>query len=118
MEHVHLAEELHDELGLRLVEHFLGRAGLLDAGVVHDHDAVGHFESLFLVVRHEHAGDVDLLVQPPQPGPQALPHLGVEGAERLVQQQHLRLDGERPGQRHALPLPAGELRRVTPAELA
>ena len=32
--------------------------------------------------------------------------------KRLVQQQHLRLDGQRPGQRHPLPLPAGQLRRI------
>src|SRR5215210_3845085 len=38
--------------------------------------------------------------------------LGVERAERLVEQQHTRLDGERAGQRHALALTAGELARV------
>ena len=43
--------------------------------------------------------------------PQLLPHLGVERAERLVEQQHLRLGRERAGQRDALPLAAGELRR-------
>jgi hypothetical protein len=35
--------------------------------------------------------------------------LGVEGAERLVQQEHLGLDGERAGQRDALALAAREL---------
>ena len=39
----------------------------------------------------------------------------VERAERLVEQQHLRLDGERAGERHALPLAARELRRVAVA---
>ena len=53
-----------------------------------------------------------LVVQPPQPAPQALPHLGVQRAKRLVEQQHLGFDRERPGQRHPLPLAAGELRRV------
>ena len=38
--------------------------------------------------------------------------LGVERAERLVEQQHLRLDRERAGERHALALAAGELVRV------
>ena len=48
--------------------------------------------------------------------PQVGAHLGVERAERLVEQQHLRVDGERPGQRHPLPLAAGELRRVAVLE--
>ena len=43
----------------------------------------------------------------------SFPDLGIEGAERLVEQQHFRLDGERPGQRDALPLAAGQLRRTT-----
>ena len=47
----------------------------------------------------------------PQPLPQFLPHLGVERAERLVEQQHARLSRQRPGQGHALPLAAGKLRR-------
>ena len=82
------------------------------AALVHDHDAVGDLERLFLVVGDEHAGDVNLVVQPAQPLAQLLAHLGVERAERLVEQQHLRLGRERPRQRDALPLAAGELRRV------
>ena len=38
-------------------------------------------------------------------------HLGVERAEGLVEQQDARLDGERAGERDALALAAGELRR-------
>ena len=44
-----------------------------------------------------------------QPGPELLADLGVEGPERLVEQEHPRLDGQGPGQGHALALPAGEL---------
>ncbi len=95
-----------------LVEHLVRRADLLDAALVHHHHAVGQFQGLVLVVGHEDAGQVDLVVQAAEPLPQLLPHLGVERAERLVQQQHLRLDGQRPGQRHALPLPAGKLVRI------
>ena len=50
-----------------------------------------------------------LVVQPAQPGPQVLAHLGVERTERLVEQQHLRVDGQRARQRHALALAAGQL---------
>ena len=73
---------------------------------------VGELHRLLLVVRHEHRRDVHLVVQAPQPGAQLRADVAVEGAERLVEQQHLRLDGQRSGQRHALALPPGELRRV------
>ena len=68
----------------------------------------------------EDAGDVQLVVQPAQPAAQLLAHLGVERAERLVQQQHLGLDRERAGERDALALAAGELRGIAvgqPVEL-
>ncbi|KAG1544710.1 hypothetical protein G6F50_013836 [Rhizopus delemar] len=38
--------------------------------------------------------------------------LGVQAGQRLVQQEHLGLDGKRAGDRHALLLPARQLRRV------
>ncbi len=47
-----------------------------------------------------------------QPSPQFLAHLGVERAERLVEQQHLGLDRERARQRDALALAAGKLRGI------
>ena len=47
-----------------------------------------------------------------QPLPQLRADLRVQRAERLVQQQHARLDRERAGERHALALAAGELVRV------
>ena len=73
---------------------------------------VGDLHRLLLVVGDEHGRDVDLVVQAAQPGAQLGADVGVERAERLVEQQHARLDGERAGQRHALALAAGELRRV------
>ena len=79
-------------------------------------DAVGDVERLLLVVGDEHGRHVHLVVQPAQPVPQVGAHLGVEGAERLVEQQHLRVDGERAGERHPLPLAAGELGRVAVLE--
>ena len=106
------AQEAVGESGGRLLVDLLRRAHLLDLALVHHHDAVGHLQRLFLVVGDEDRGDVQLVVQPAQPAPQLLAHLGVERAERLVQQQHLRLDRQRARQRHALPLAAGELRRI------
>ncbi len=113
VEDVHVAQEVHHEgVGRDARTPRAGVPACSTRPSLHDDHLVGHFKGLFLVVRHEDAGDVDLVVQPPQPVPQLLPHLGVQGAERLVQQQHLRLDGQRPRQRHALPLAAGQLRRV------
>ena len=116
VEHVDLAQEFHDELRGRLVEHFFRRADLFDLALVHHDDAVGDFERFFLIVRDENAGDVNFVVQPAEPGPQALADFGIECTERFVQQQHLRLDGQRPRERRPLPLAAGKLRREPLAE--
>ena len=79
---------------------------------IHHRDVIGDFERLVLIVRHEDAGDADLVVQLPQPAPQLQTNLRVERAERFVQEQDARLDGERARQRDALALAAGELRRI------
>src|SRR5581483_9148199 len=55
-----------------------------------------------------------------EPLPELLANLRVERAERLVEEEHLRLRGERAGQRDPLSLSAGELRRqraLEPVEL-
>ena len=96
----------------------VGRALLLDPAVVHDDDAIGELERLLLVVRDEHAGHVQLVVEPAQPAAQVLAHLRVERAERLVEQQHPRLDRERAGERHALALAARELVGIAGGEAA
>ena len=108
-----LADEMMHERALGLFVHLVGRPDLLDASLgEHDH-TVGELQRLLLVVRHEHRGDVDLLVQLTKPAPQLLAHLGVERAERLVEQQNARLDGERTRERDALALAAGQLGRQT-----
>ncbi len=109
-QHVHVAEEAHDEGARRLLEDLARAAHLLDVPAVHDGDPIGHLEGLLLVVGDEHAGHVDLVVQATEPLAQLLAHLGVERAERLVEEEHLRLRGQRARQRDALALPARELR--------
>ena len=79
---------------------------LLDPAFAHHHHAVGKLERFLLVVSDEHGGVPRLVVQFQQPTAQIAAHLGVERAERLVEQKHARLDGERPGERHALALAA------------
>ena len=51
-----------------------------------------------------------------QPIPQLGPYPRVERAERLVEEEHLRLGRERAREAHALALTAGELRRIAVAE--
>ena len=87
-----------------MFEDLVGRAPLFDLSVVHHHHLVGEFEGLLLVMRHEHAGHADLVVQPPQPLPQFHSHLGIERAEGLVEQEDLRPDGQRAGECHPLSL--------------
>ena len=67
-------------------------------------------------MRDEYAGDVQLVMQASQPATQLLTHLCVERAERLVQQQYLRLDSEGARQCYTLALSAGKLCGVTVGE--
>jgi hypothetical protein len=112
------AEEAHHEVAGRGVVQLVRRADLLDPAVVDHHDLVGDLERLLLVVRDEDGGDVHLVVQPAQPVAQLLAHLGVERAERLVEEQHGRLHREGARERHPLPLATRELRREPVRELA
>ena len=63
----------------------------------------------------DHGGDVHLAVQIAQPGPQLLAHLGIEGAEGFIEQQHPRLNRQGPGQGDPLALATGELGGIAAA---
>ena len=91
---------------------------MFDASVSEHGDPVGDVERLGLVVGYQHRGDMHLVVQAAQPGTQIVANPRVQRAERLVEQQHLGIDGQRAGQRHALTLTAGELTRVAGLETA
>src|SRR5438874_2980678 len=109
-------DERHHELVRRPLVELARRADLLDPPVVDDDDLVRDLHRLLLVVRDEDGRHVHFVVQPPQPGAQLAADPGVERPERLVEQQHLRLDRERTRQRHPLALAARELRRIALAE--
>ena len=109
-------DEAHDELVRRVLVEVARLADLHDLALVHEDDAVGDLHGLFLVVRHEHGRDVDVVVEMSEPLPQLLPNACVERAERLVEEQHPGLDRERACKRHALALPTRELRRVPVGE--
>ena len=66
----------------------------------------------------EQGGVAGAVVDVAQPAAQVAAHLGVERAERLVEQQHARLDGERAGQRHPLALAARKLGGIALAQAA
>ena len=75
-------------------------------------DLVGDLHRLVLVVRDEDGRHVDDVVEPAQPLAELGADARVERAERLVEEQHLRLGGERAREAHPLPLAARELRWI------
>ena len=77
---------------------------------MHDADAVGKREGFLLVMRDQDRRHVQLALDLADGPSQFLADLGVQRAERLVHQQHLRPVRERPCDGNALLLPARELR--------
>src|SRR5215210_517043 len=115
-ESVYGTDKAHDELAGRVFVEVLGAADLLYCAVVHEDDVIRDLHSLFLVVGDQDRRDVDIIVQPAKPGSELLAHAGVEGADRLVEEEDLRLDGEGSGQGHPLALASRELRGITVGE--
>ena len=103
-----VAHEPRDDLGRGLRGDRQRIGDLLDARLIHDDDAVGHRERLFLIVRHvdEHQAELALEVAQLDAHPQL--EEAVEVAERLVEQQRFRLGDEDPRQRHPLLLASGQ----------
>jgi hypothetical protein len=89
-QHVDLAHEVGHEGRGRLAVDLHGRAHLLDHAVVHHHDAVGHAQRLFLVVRHHDGGDAQLLLQARISWRRRTRTMRVQRRQRLVQQQQAR----------------------------
>ena len=77
--------------------------------MVHHGDPVGEGHRLFLVMGDDDEGQAEVVLEVAQLELGLLAELPVERAERLVEEQHLRLLGERAGERHPLALAAGEL---------
>ena len=86
-------------------------ADLHDPARVHHRQPVGHGQRLLLVVGDVEEGDADAFLQRLQLDLERAAQLGVERAERLVEQQHGRVEHERAGQRDPLLLAAGQLAR-------
>jgi hypothetical protein len=76
---------------------------------LHDRDAVGQRHRLDLVVRDVDHRVLELLVQPLDLDAQFGAQLGVEVGQRLVEQEHIDVAHQRPADRDALALAAGQL---------
>src|ERR1017187_8810296 len=87
----------------------LGAPGLEQTPVAHDADAVGERESLLLVVGDQDRGHAEASLYLPDRFAQFHPDLRIERAERLIEQQTLRLVGERARDGDTLLLSAREL---------
>ena len=111
-QHVARAEEPGDGGVHRLPQH-LERPALLMHAPADQHVAlVGERERLVAVVRDVQHRQAALAAHPPKQVLQRLTRLGVDGAQRLVEQEGAGTGGERPRQRHPLALAARESRRA------
>ena len=86
IEQIHRADEVGDEARGRKFIDLPRRADLYDLAMVHDADAGGERHRLFLVVRDDHEGHAELLLDVDELELCVLAQFAVEGAERLVQQ--------------------------------
>ncbi|MNQ79287.1 hypothetical protein D3C85_942290 [compost metagenome] len=94
----------------------MGRVHLFDLALTQDGDPVRQFQGFFLIVGDEDGRHAGLFVDLTQPAAQVAADAGVQSAERLVQQQQARLDGQGAGQGDALTLAAGKLAGIAGAE--
>ena len=97
----------------RALVNFFRRADLANLSLlVHDRDAVGDAERDLLVVRDVKDRHAELLLQRFDFEAHFLAQVGVEVVQRFVEQQDARFMDQRPGQRDALLLATGKLRRL------
>ena len=106
---VGIADKVCHKGVFRLVVDILRGADLLHLAAVHDHDGIRHGKRFFLIVGDIDKGDVHLALQPLELQLHLLAQLQVQCAQRLVQQQNLRLVDQTAGNGHALLLTAGHL---------
>ncbi|MEA5388906.1 hypothetical protein VB779_19040 [Haloarculaceae archaeon H-GB11] len=111
-EDVRVAHELRDELVVRLAVDVLGRPRLDGVAVVQHEQLVAHHQRGLEAVGNVDERHVQLDVEIGEFALEALLQDVVQRGERLVEQQDVGVVRQRAGQRDALLLPAGELRRL------
>ena len=89
------------------------RADLHELAVFQDRDAVGDAEGFLLIVRDVDGGEAGRLADATDLGTHLVTQLCIEIAEWFIEQEAIRLDGERAGEGDALLLAAGEFVRAT-----
>jgi hypothetical protein len=115
-EKIRAAEESRDELGLRPEIKLVGTTDFQEAAGVHDPDAISELECFLLIMGHEDRGNAELPLDLADRSSQFGADSGIEGAERFVEQQDLRIASECARQRHALLLASRELPRIASAQ--
>ncbi len=111
------ADEVRHELRRRVAEDGRRRVVLLEvAALAHHRDAVAEAYRLLDVVGDEHDREAELGMQPQELLLQAVAGDRVDGTERLVHEQDRWVGGQRPRHAHPLPLPAGQLVRISLGE--
>ena len=106
---VDVADEVADELGLRIVVDLVGGADLLDVALVEHGDAVGQGQGLLLVVGDVDGGDAEVLLHLLELVPKLDTELGVQVTEGLVHADDGGVGDQGTGDGYALLLAAGEL---------
>src|SRR6266851_591677 len=110
------AHEARDKRRVRAIVDLLRGADLRDAHAIENDDAIGHDHRFLPVMRDMHGGDAEGLLQCLDLVAHLLSDPRVEIGQRLVEQQDLRIDGQRAAECDALPLTAGECRYLAHAE--
>src|SRR5665648_515882 len=109
--HRRRADEATDKGVGGVVIHLERSSQLDDLTRAHDGDAISEGQRLDLVMRDVHRCRADALDNLLQLGPEAEPQQRIQVGQRLVHEQHVRIDHDRPGDRDPLTLPTGQLGR-------
>ena len=113
---VALADKARDKAVYRRFVQRFRRVDLLDFALVEHRHAVRHGQRFGLVVGDVHHGDAQVFVNVLDFQLHMLAQLFIQRAQRFVHQHQLRLEHQRPRQRHALLLAAGHLAGVAVGE--
>ena len=80
-----------------------------DLTIPHNDDSIRQRQCLFLVMGYINHGNPEFFLQLFNNDSEAYPYFCIQGTQRFIKQQHLRLNGNRPPQRNPLLLPTAEL---------
>ena len=104
-------DKARDKFGLRRVEHLAGTARLFNHRIVDHNDFIGQRQSLVLPMGDVEKGNPGFGLQFFQLAAHPDAQERVEGGQRFIEQQDLRIGGQGTGQIRPLLLAARQLRR-------